>query len=76
MSKTLNVILYQAEASGEKPGTPGFDRKVRALKVEKCRELQPVRFCSECPAFMDCELLKEHLRDQTSGGANGQKQGQ
>jgi hypothetical protein len=36
----------------------------------KCQEMNRVDFCSNCPAFMDCSLVRIHLRDYTVGGSH------
>lgn len=57
-------ILYEAEAAGNRPGTPSFDVAVRSLRVQVCRDLNAVAHCSSCPKYFDCELIKQHLRDK------------
>lgn len=71
MNKILDALEYQVEAAGYVPGTPEFDRRLRAAKVEKCREMQDVDFCSNCRAFLSCDLIRIHLRDYTVGGSHG-----
>jgi len=71
MSKILDELELQAEVAGYIPGTPAYDRHLRALKVEKCREMQGVNHCSACRAFLDCTLVKMHLKDYTVGGNDG-----
>jgi hypothetical protein len=64
-------LAYGAEAAGFVAGTGAYDRKVRELRVLKCRELQQEPICSACRAYMDCELIKQHLRDLAYGGSDG-----
>jgi hypothetical protein len=71
MNALEEELAYGAEASGFTMGTPGFDKKVRELRVLKCRELQGEPVCSACRAYMDCELIKQHLRDLAYGGSDG-----
>lgn len=70
MSKVLDELEFQVEASGHIPGTPEFERRLCAAKVMKCQEMNRVDFCSNCPAFMDCSLVRIHLRDHTVGGSH------
>jgi len=71
MNKVLDELEFQVEAAGYIPGTPEFARRLRAAKVTKCQEMQRVAFCSECRAFMECDLVRIHLRDYTVGGSHG-----
>jgi hypothetical protein len=76
MSKVLDELEWQVEASGYVPGTEEFARRLRAAKVEKCKELQRVDHCSNCRAFLDCKLVKTHLKDYTVGrSSHGQSAG-
>lgn len=63
MSKTLEVLGNELEDLGYKPGTPEYDRALRARKVEHCKEMRGVGSCSDCIAFEHCGLLKAHLMD-------------
>lgn len=76
MSNVLDELEWQVESSGYVPGTEEFARRLRAAKVRKCQELQRVAHCSSCRAFLDCELVKTHLRDYTVGrSSHGQAGG-
>lgn len=61
-SKILNRLLDAVEAEGLEAGTPAYDRRLLALRVEKCVELQVVTECGECKAFENCEYAKSFLR--------------
>jgi len=60
----LGGLKKMAELEGYREGTPGNERRVRQLKVIKCRELRGVSFCSECKYYDDCELIKQVMREQ------------
>jgi hypothetical protein len=63
MGVTILVSLrHQAEDEGLTPGTPAFEFRLLALRVEKCMELQHVSSCSACRAYFGCELTREHQR--------------
>lgn len=63
----LTRIQHQAEDEGLAVGTPQFEFRVLTLKVEKCMDMQGVPQCSDCRAFLGCELTKEHQRWQKYG---------
>lgn len=65
MSSTKDQLSYEAELLGTVLGTPAHERMVRKLQVQKCQELNGVRFCSDCVNYYDCELVKQHLKDRT-----------
>ena len=72
MSTVLDELEFQVEAAGYVPGTAEFDRRLRAARVFKCQEFQQVAHCSACRAFLDCTLVKAHLKDYNSvGGCDG-----
>lgn len=74
MSKVLDELEFQVEAAGYIPGTAEFDRRFRAARVEKCKEFQRVPHCSACRAFLDCNLVKAHLKDYNCvGGQDGEQ---
>lgn len=59
----LQALEDDLEDLGYKPGTPEYDRALRARKVEHCRDTRGVGSCSVCEAFEHCGLIKEHLMD-------------
>ncbi len=59
----LARLGYRVEAEGLKPGTEDYERRLRQVKVEKCREMRIQHVCSECAVFDFCELAKHVLRD-------------
>lgn len=63
MSKGLEQLRADLEASGLKPGTPAFEKEFRRQKVDMCKIRQGVDSCWNCQAFDHCELIKAHLRD-------------
>lgn len=71
MTKILDELEAQVEASGCIPDTEEFARRLRAAKVEKCKEMQQVDHCSACKAFLDCTLVKAHLKDYNTRGSDG-----
>ena len=62
MSATLQVIEYELELAGYRPGTPRYEKALLDRKVECCKQLQSVGVCSECRAYDSCELVKKFLR--------------
>ena len=60
---TLLQLGYRVEAEGLKEGTPAYDRRLRQVKVEKCREMRGHFTCSECEVFDFCDIAKQVLRD-------------
>ena len=66
MSESGGILVqlgYRTEAEGLKKDTPEYDRRLRQLKVEKCREMRGQFTCSECEVFDFCELAKQVLRE-------------
>ena len=63
--KRILRIMNQVQGEGHEPGTPAFDRRVRARKVVLCQELHRVSTCTRCIAYDGCELIKAHLRDKS-----------
>jgi hypothetical protein len=59
----IGQLRKLAELEGFEDGTEVFDRRIRQLKVIKCRELKGVSTCGECPVFDFCELAKQVLRE-------------
>jgi len=51
------------ELEGYARGTTQWNQLLRERKVDKCREIKRFRVCSECPAFDNCTLLREWLRN-------------
>lgn len=74
MSRYLDDLKDQLLANGYDEGTDAYDREYRRLKVIKCRELRDLPYCSKCVIYMDCELVKQYLRDVRLGEANAPKQ--
>ena len=67
-SKIVMELAQLAADEGFKEETPEFDRRLRQLKVEKCREMKGQSTCSECPVFEFCDLAKHVLRDHRGIG--------
>lgn len=61
-------LSFEAEQLGTTIGTPEHARKVRYLQVEKCRGFNNVTFCSDCPNYYYCELVKEYRQDVAEHG--------
>ncbi len=59
----LARLGYSVEAEGLEKGTEDYERRLRQVKVEKCREMKAQHVCSECPVFDFCDLAKHVLRD-------------
>lgn len=74
MSKFLEELKDQLLANGYDEGTPAYEREYRRLKVIKCRDLRDLPYCSKCVIYMDCELIKQHLRDVRLGESDASKQ--
>jgi hypothetical protein len=68
---TVLSELEKAAALRNEYGSDAYDRELRKLKVLKCREMKALSFCSECGAYLDCEILKQFLRDVAQGGSDG-----
>lgn len=62
-SAIIEEIEETVEAEGAAPGTPQFEKRIRQLKVQKCREFRGMFACSDCMAYDDCELIKQVMRD-------------
>ena len=58
----LTRLRNQTEDEGYEPGTPQFEFRFLALRVEKCMEGQGVTLCSSCKVFDDCEMTRTHER--------------
>ena len=67
MTKLLDDLQSQVELEGHAPGTPAYDRKLRKLKVEQCKQMQGAGNCSDCAKFEFCDLRKEHWFDRKYG---------
>jgi len=63
MNSVVEELSQALELEGYARGTPEFKQLLRERKVERCRELKRFRVCSECPAFDNCTLLREYLRN-------------
>jgi flavin reductase (DIM6/NTAB) family NADH-FMN oxidoreductase RutF len=63
VTKVLKQLKQDLESEGYKIGSAKFEKAFRARKVGLCKSLQGVRVCSECRAYLDCELIKQHLAD-------------
>lgn len=63
MNKILQELEDFIEDLGYKPGTPAYERALRAAKVKRCQEMQGVPDCPVCPAYDYCELTKLHQID-------------
>lgn len=68
MSDDDNSIIGRlkklAALEGYKEGTPQSERRIRQLRVIKCREIRGVPFCTECNHYDSCELIKQVMREQ------------
>lgn len=53
-----------AVLEGYEEGSEQFDRRVRQLKVIKCREMKGVNSCHECKFFDYCDLVKLVMRER------------
>ena len=62
-SGILEEFSDLAETEGLAPGTEPFNRRVRQLKVLKCREFRGLFTCSDCIAYDECSLIKQVMRD-------------
>lgn len=61
--RILEELEFALEGEGYVRGTPKFDKALRERKVEKCREMQHLAECSECPIHEECHIRLAHLRD-------------
>jgi len=59
----LEQLEVDVELEGHAPGSPGYEVRLRARKVEKCKELQEVTSCTNCRAAFHCNLLVTYRRD-------------
>ena len=62
-TSVLGQIISSTKQEGYTPGTPEFERRLRQLKVSKCREMRGHTTCQECPANDVCELYIQVKRD-------------
>ena len=63
----ITQMSLEVEAQGYTPGTPPFEAMLRQRKVEACQVMQAVPSCNVCPAYENCELIRQHLRDLRYG---------
>ena len=70
MTRILEALQDQLELEGHTPGTPKYERELRRLKVEQCREMQGVGSCSDCARCEFCELRVAHIFDNKYGNDN------
>lgn len=63
MADLLATLREEVELAGFTPGTPQFERALRAKKIERCQAQKGVTECSSCNYFDHCEVAKEHLID-------------
>ena len=62
--KTIIGQLKQlAVLEGFEEDTEPFEKRMRQLKVVRCREMRAVSTCQECKAFDYCELSKQVMRE-------------
>jgi hypothetical protein len=59
----LAALREETELAGYTPGTPPFERALRARKIERCQQQKDVTDCRTCGYFDHCEVAKEHLID-------------
>ena len=59
----LQELTDLVVSEGLKEGTPEYDRRLRQVKVEKCREMRGHFTCSECEVYDFCDIAKQVLRD-------------
>lgn len=52
-----------AEMEGFEEGTEVFEKRLRQLKVVKCREIRGMSTCNECDVFDYCDLAKKVMRE-------------
>lgn len=64
----IDQLSFEAEQLGTTIGTPEHARRVRHLQVEKCQGFNNVRFCSDCPNYYECGLIKQHVQDVAEHG--------
>lgn len=57
------ALKMAAEMEGFEEGTEIFEKRVRQLKVIKCREIRGKSTCTECDVFDFCELAKQVMRE-------------
>lgn len=68
MSRTLDLIREELELEGFEPGTPEFEHRFLARKVQRCQEMQNVQECANCRAFLECNLARQHMMNVKFGG--------
>ena len=52
------------EMRGLTPGTMEFDRQLRAMKAERCRQVRSQSSCVSCHLRHFCELGVAYLKDE------------
>ncbi len=65
MADLLEELEYTVECEGFVLGTPAFDKRLREMKVERCREMKRFAVCSECPVYDECGIRRAALKDQS-----------
>lgn len=63
----LTTLKERVEDEGYEPGTPQYEARLLAARVERCMEMQGVTKCSECRAFLGCDLTIEHAQAKAYG---------
>jgi len=63
----LEQLKLDIELEGYAPDTPQFGVMLRQRQVETCVEMKELPSCESCPAYLECEILKEYLRDLRFG---------
>ena len=63
----LTSIKEKVEDEGNEIGTPQYEFRLLALKVDKCMEMQSVTKCSECRAYLGCSLTRDHAMAKLYG---------
>lgn len=64
----LDLLRDDLELEGFIPDTPQFERVFLARKVQRCQEMQHVKDCPSCRAFIDCDLSRKHMMITKFGG--------
>jgi hypothetical protein len=68
LSRLLTLIRDELELEGYAPGSPEYDSIFLTRQVGKCQEMQGVRECPSCKAFLDCQLAKRFMMQKKFGG--------
>lgn len=63
-NRILDDMRDQLEIEGMEIGTPAYEARFVAIRVDKCKQMQGVSRCLDCQAYDGCSLIKQHMRNK------------